>query len=56
MVTPHDPVTSMSISISQRCPPAAGATALAGAETAPARKVGNLALIACHPDKEGVIT
>ena len=45
----------MSILISQRCPPAADATTLAGAVIAPARKVGNLALIACHPDEEGVI-
>ena len=51
MVTLRAP---MSISISQGCPPAAGAMALAGAVIAPARKVGNLALIACHPDEEGV--
>ena len=46
----------MSIYISKRFPPAPGAMALAGAVIAPARKVGNFALIACHPDEEGVIT
>ena len=43
-------------SIGQRYPPVVGATALAGAEAAPARKVESLASIAYHLDGEGVIT